>query len=357
MADDEIVLRKGEVMVIKGLKSSPELNGSHVEVMSNAPRDEQSRVAVRALDAGARKLLVRCVNLTPRRPYERARPFEKLAPSLAPFAYVPSADGVETNLLVLLHGLGDSAANFVEFASRLALPQTSLLAVTAPGRLPFDMGAAWYPAFEQDGSLIAEPVPPDDRRRAEGLRASRLAVQTLLRGLINRCNWRGSELFLLGFSQGGLVALDVATHTATPPLGGSVGLSCMCLLPEQDALRDGRAEQSALRSPLISMHGALDETVPLSLARETRDALRTRLAARQAAQGAGLAGAEPLEGADQHEYVELPGAKHATPQSAEHARPLLAFFSRHLVRRSPALEEAADVIELAPGVASLSRAA
>lgn len=346
---DERDLVVGSIMVVDGLKSSPELNGVHVEVMAAAPYDERSRVAVRVLDEQARQLLVKVVNLRARGAYDRTRPFHDLAPSLAPFLYEPSADGIETNLLILLHGLGDTAKNFVEFGRRLTLPQTSLLAITAPGRLPLDMGAAWYPAFEQDGTPLVEPVRPGDRRRVEGVRASRIAIQTLIRGLVCRCNWRASDVFIMGFSQGGLVAMDVGTHVATPgPLGGVVGLSCACLLPEQDALSERRKEESALQAPMLSLHGTQDDVVPLSLARSTRDVMRERIAVQLAEPGSGSAAAH-------YEYVELAGGKHATPQCAEHARPLLAFFGRHLLRRSPAMEAAAGIIEIKPGVASLSR--
>ncbi|KAG8470922.1 hypothetical protein KFE25_009343 [Diacronema lutheri] len=347
-------LLSGRVMVLHGLKASSELNGCHVEVLASAPCDERSRVAARALDTSERKLLVKASNMRPRGPYERTRPLAELAPALAPFVYVRSADGLETNLLVLLHGLGDTAENFAGFGRKLELPQTSLLALTAPSKLPFEMGSGWYAAFEQDGSPIAEPARPGDRRRAEGLRASRIAVQTVLRGLVDRCNWRPSELFILGFSQGGTVALDVATHSASPPFGGAVGLSSACLLAEQDGCKDGRSEQTALRAPLLSLHGTLDEVVPITLSRATHDALRARLAA--APPTARADGAAPVRlgrdggEAPQHEFVELAGGRHTTPQSAEHVRPLIAFFGRHLLSRSPTLEADAGVIEVTRGV-------
>jgi hypothetical protein len=41
----------------------------------------------------------------------------------APWEYAPAADGVDENLLLLLHGLGDRPAAFARLARQMALPQ------------------------------------------------------------------------------------------------------------------------------------------------------------------------------------------------------------------------------------------
>jgi hypothetical protein len=49
-----------------------------------------------------------------------------------PFCYTPSNDDVDENLLVLLHGLGDTHAPFANLGKQLKLPQTATLAIRAP---------------------------------------------------------------------------------------------------------------------------------------------------------------------------------------------------------------------------------
>ncbi|KAJ5919948.1 hypothetical protein N7454_009783 [Penicillium verhagenii] len=44
------------------------------------------------------------------------------------------------NILLLLHGLGDSAAGFTPFGRALHLPETTVLTVQAPAPVPFDLG-------------------------------------------------------------------------------------------------------------------------------------------------------------------------------------------------------------------------
>ncbi|CAM9610239.1 unnamed protein product, partial [Phaeothamnion confervicola] len=67
---------------------------------------------------------------------------------LRTFTYAPSPDGVDSNLLILLHGLGDTHENFANLARKMALPQTATLALRAPITLPFELGYGWYQAFD-----------------------------------------------------------------------------------------------------------------------------------------------------------------------------------------------------------------
>ena len=57
-------------------------------------------------------------------PRERAIP--------VPFSYAPSDDDVDENLLILLHGLGDTHVPFANLGKKLKLPQTATLALRAP---------------------------------------------------------------------------------------------------------------------------------------------------------------------------------------------------------------------------------
>ena len=78
------------------------------------------------------------------------------------------ADGLPRdapNLLLLLHGLGDAPDMYARFGAKLALPQTSALALAAPLPLPLGIeGGAWFESFEADGRLIDGADASDQRR-------------------------------------------------------------------------------------------------------------------------------------------------------------------------------------------------
>jgi hypothetical protein len=90
--------------------------------------------------------------------------------------WAPHTRRDNANLLLLLHGLGDSPAAFARFAAQLALPMTSALALAAPLPLPVGLpGGMWHESFEPDGALI------DGTRRGERRRISSLASATRVR--------------------------------------------------------------------------------------------------------------------------------------------------------------------------------
>lgn len=79
-------------------------------------------------------------------PVPRTKPVPSRAGIGLEFVYAPSDDGVDENLLVVLHGLGgwfvvpltladgvgDTMAPFVRMAKQLKLPQTATLVLQAP---------------------------------------------------------------------------------------------------------------------------------------------------------------------------------------------------------------------------------
>ncbi|KAH7341929.1 hypothetical protein B0J17DRAFT_567561 [Rhizoctonia solani] len=120
------------------------------------------------------------------------------------FVYTPSDDGVDENVLIVLHGLGDTMAPFVRMAKQLKLPQTATLVLQAPALLPFlDEGEEmyqWYTSFTPLGELIERPNPLP-------------AVEKIHKavGHLNQdCQWPMSRIHVFGFAQGGSVALESA---------------------------------------------------------------------------------------------------------------------------------------------------
>lgn len=73
-----------------------------------------------------------------------------------------------------------------------------------------DGGRAWFTALDEDGELIT-PCSAGDRRRVESLAAALQAMQQLLFDVLPAVGgWRPGQIQLLGFSQGGCVALELA---------------------------------------------------------------------------------------------------------------------------------------------------
>jgi predicted esterase len=219
------------------------------------PITASTATATAAAAAAAAAAPPMCVRLPfCRRPVQRG----DLPSPLTECVYAPSADGIDTNLLILLPGLGDTAANFAKFGTRLSLPQTAILTLAGPVPLPYGItGTGWFDAFEQDGTMIAPRI--GDSRRVDGLDRSCCAVLALIDRLLEQ--WPSHCIFLCGFSHGAKVACHVALQRATR-LGGCVCLSSS-LLPEAPLSSDIKCS-----TPMLVTHGTLDDVVPLAHAKQ-----------------------------------------------------------------------------------------
>ena len=71
------------------------------------------------------------------------------------FAYAPAPSGVDSNLLILLHGLGDTHVPFESLGRKLAtnLPQTAILSLRGGSPVPFlDVpGWGWWEVWDSLG--------------------------------------------------------------------------------------------------------------------------------------------------------------------------------------------------------------
>lgn len=250
----------------------------------------------------------------------------------------------EPNLLLLLHGLGDGPENFAKFAARLALPQTSALALAAPLTLPHGLdGHSWFDSFEEDGTLIGSGTSamPDQRRQASIARSARPALRALLKLLAHGCGWDLERIFLFGFAQGGTVALDALAHLEEPTTGpcrlGGVVSWCGPPLPDKSVSSPSTALR---RTPLLVVSRAADGSTPPRLARDLFDGFVA---------SAPLASTEgpstEAETDNRHELHILPGRGVGMPASASEARLLMEFFAAHLHLNS-ALEDDPSIVRL-----------
>lgn len=152
----------------------------------------------------------------------------------------PPADGGPERVMIVLHGLGDSLHGFSFLPQALNLPGFSYLILNAPDA--YYGGYSWY-------DYGADPRPGIERSR------------DLLLDLIEELKAQGvapSDLFFFGFSQGCLMAVDVALR-APDVLGGVCGASGYVGLPEEYPEHLSPAAKS---QRILITHGTGDTMVP-----------------------------------------------------------------------------------------------
>ncbi|KAG2064575.1 hypothetical protein BDR04DRAFT_1109915 [Suillus decipiens] len=133
-------------------------------------------------------------------PSPRVKPAPQTSSIHTQFSYFPSDDGTDENLLILLHGLGDTDVPFARLGRSLKLPQTATLALRAPDLVPFlyEQAFQWYPSFDQLGDLIERPDPSPALN----------LLKNVFGHLTGECGWPPHRIHLFGFAQGGSIAAE-----------------------------------------------------------------------------------------------------------------------------------------------------
>ena len=169
--------------------------------------------------------------------------------------------------IIWMHGLGADGHDFEPLVPELlesGMPALRFVFPHAPVRpVTVNNGyemRAWY------------DIIGIDRRSAEdfnGIAASAQAVGAL----IKQENGRGvdaSRIAVAGFSQGGAMALHIATRH-TEKLAGVIALSCYLPLASELAGKRHAANQS---TPIFMAHGTQDPVVPYALGDESHRLLQ-----------------------------------------------------------------------------------
>ncbi|KAF2166357.1 hypothetical protein M409DRAFT_23548 [Zasmidium cellare ATCC 36951] len=120
----------------------------------------------------------------------------------------PPKNDPPTNILLLLHGLGDTAAPFTVLGGQLNLPETCCFSLQGPATLLDLEGFHWGDDIIFDSTNGGLDSDAGFNKTNEILKS---VVQDVL---VGKCGYREREVLILGFGQGGMAALNyAATHT------------------------------------------------------------------------------------------------------------------------------------------------
>ena len=158
---------------------------------------------------------------------------------------LPAANADSKRLMIVLHGLGDSARGYGWLPPALNLPDMNFLLVNAPDE--YYMGYSWYD-YEGD--------------QKPGVIRSREMLLELIETLIQK-GFPAEEMFLFGFSQGCLMTLDVGARFPGR-LAGLIGVSGKVFEP--DNLID-EASPVARKQRFLVTHGDSDPVIPIETTR------------------------------------------------------------------------------------------
>lgn len=171
----------------------------------------------------------------------------------------PVGGGLAKQLVVLLHGYGSDGEDLIALAPYLgqAMPDAAFVAPNAPFPCASAMwGFQWFGVQDADGEW-----------RLEGARLANKILQPFFEVQLEAHNVPPEELYIVGFSQGTMMALHAGLRREIEPrcvVGFSGRLMAAHLL----------ADEVISRPPIMLAHGADDDVVPVESLEKANTALR-----------------------------------------------------------------------------------
>lgn len=164
---------------------------------------------------------------------------------------IEPASGEIRSAVVFLHGYGANGADLLGLAEVLGehLPDTLFVAPDAPESCAgAPMGFQWFPIPWIDGS--------SEEESRQGLWQAARDLDAFLTGLMVEEDLLPEQVALLGFSQGSMMALQVAPRREDA-VAAVVAFSGRLLEPEL------LADEALGRPPVLLVHGDQDNVVPV----------------------------------------------------------------------------------------------
>jgi len=180
--------------------------------------------------------------------------------TLAHTAHVPAGEG-PFPALIALHGWGANAHDLFGLAPSIHDGEAVVLCPQGPVRVPIGGGMAGYGWFP-----MIPGQPPDE----EAFLATAEALRRFVDMALERYPIDPARVALAGFSQGGIMAYELALR-APDRFAGLAALSSWFPEPLADRLPKLPGHEGF---PILVVHGTRDSSIPVERAREAREALR-----------------------------------------------------------------------------------
>ncbi len=174
-----------------------------------------------------------------------------------------SLSGTTKQLVIILHGYGADGADLIPLGKQWQqlLPDAEFVAPNAPQFCQNPpMGYQWFPLNVTMQGVVSTP-----QERWDGAQAATPSLDAFIDTELARTKLEPSNLALVGFSQGAMMALHVGLRR-TPSPAAIVSYSGMLLGPDH-------LDTITAKPPVFLAHGSVDEIVPFEAMSLSQQAL------------------------------------------------------------------------------------
>ncbi|KAG7566891.1 hypothetical protein FFLO_01392 [Filobasidium floriforme] len=206
-----------------------------------------------------------------RRPVPDARQVDPVNNVRPTWEYMASKDGRDRNLIIMLHGVGDTERPFFQLAQKWQLPGTCILSLRGFFQVPLmDFPSYSYLPISMTHYLSPDPPPIPTKDQLKALQEVTLPLlKNILRYLVRDpsegekkketvigkdntpmgcgCGWDPEEIHLFGWGEGGTIGLElgrsVALSSSSPSASASPSPSTSSTTKNQDGNGNGNGQE------------------------------------------------------------------------------------------------------------------
>ena len=151
-------------------------------------------------------------------------------------------------LMIMLHGYGDNAANFIYLAEPLDQDEWGMhyVALNAPNIMPGNpMGYQWFDLYI-NGVYISDAGPKEYKIIDDVITANVTKIKNTIDIILQNMKLSMNDCFIMGFSQGGIMAFELG-RSLTETLG--VAFHCQSRNEDPAHMGPGRREDRCRTPP------------------------------------------------------------------------------------------------------------
>ena len=174
-------------------------------------------------------------------------------------------------LMVMLHGYGDNAANFMHLADPIDQEEWKMhyISLNAPSIIPGNMmGYQWFDLYP-GGVYISEAGPKEYELVNQEIEKSVFNLNETINFYLEQLQLTKKDCFIMGFSQGGIITFEYARRMNTN-LGG------IAIVSGRIIKKNEKTNLFLKKTPIFISHGSEDNVLPISNFNESVEYLRNK---------------------------------------------------------------------------------
>ena len=172
-------------------------------------------------------------------------------------------------LMIMLHGYGDNATNFIQIANLIDQDDWGMkyIALNAPDTIQdYPMGYEWFQLY-LNGTHISNASAKEDDVVKNKISKNIEKIYNSISLLLENSNLNMSDCFVMGFSQGGMMAFELG-KILQKHLAGLAIISSRIISKEHEP------NNAFLKTPIFISHGGRDAVLPISNYNESIEVLK-----------------------------------------------------------------------------------